>query len=469
MLGPWEALTSAVGDTLWEVVSGRVMTRVNASEPVGSTVIVVEGTDRFPAAGNFTLNGVVYAYTGKTATLFTGVAERLSPTTVSGTTGLVAAASPQDVIVDESMSETQLDKLRRSFLILYAEDEDLDTLGENYGVPRPRGIDDDTYRSVLRVLIATEAGTMYALEKLLDALYGGGNYTLYEDMARFPRKVFLDLPADAVSATGRSFVAGGYDTTRATTTTVVTRNTQDALIAYGVYADTDRSRSGTNYALETDASGSVASANPSRVTAALSFVSGDVGTGIQVTVNSVAQHWRVSSIISGTEVEAAWPDQSDGRATASGNTLTTTTPWFAEWVAAGAPTGTQIVVTGGANAGTYDVTARPTVYSVTVTPAFPATETDMTWRLIPNYSSNLAASVSIPRATISGSTITTPVTMPADVLVDYTTVESAQVIADATVDGNAQSAFYLFGIGSAVKTVVDIITAAGVEAIFGSE
>lgn len=466
-VGIWEGLYSAIADTIWEYGAGRLVTRVTASAAIGATTITVEATDRFPAAGDLALGGRVYAYTSKTTTTFVGLVERLGPSTLSGTSGLVEAVVPQVVVLDDTESETQMDKLRRSFLVLYAEGSDLDVIGANYGTPRPTGIDDATYRALLQVIIAIEAQTIFACEKVLDVLVGAGLYELYEraHIAADRHKVFVQIPnVLGDTSEGKTYLTGYEYQTRSTATTVVVD--YEPLVVYGIYSSADPERVGTNYALGEDAAATTAAANPTRVTSAsLTFTAADEGEGMLVTTAAGAeQHWTVESFVSGTAVSLAWKEVSDARVTASGNRFITDSPWFSPWVADAAPDQCQITIPSGANAGTYDIAEWISPYEVEITGTFAATETDIPWKLIPNYG-NQTVTARIVRATWTGATITAPVTLPvppAQCIVDYTTVESGQLLYDENVDGNAQDPTYIYDFRFGVRDTLDLILPAGV-------
>lgn len=469
--GLWEALYSSIGDTMWEVAGGRLLVRTTALHPVGTTTLAVESTDRFPAAGDIALDGRVYAYTSKTATTFVGLAERLGPVTLNATVGLLEESQPYSVVIDETRSETQLDKLRRAFFVLYAEGEDLTVLGANYGVPRPRDLTDTTYRALLREMIAIEAGTIYAIEKVLEVLEPG-NWTLWERTAEIDErfKIFVGIGASlAASSAGKGFVAGLEAQPRITATTVDVD--QPALLAYGVYDATDYLREGTNYAMLTSPSpGSTNSVNPTwfQDTPSNPFLTTDVGSPIIlhfVNDSGDTQHWKVVTRLSPSTITLGWDSRTDGRIDVAVNNqrFITTSKWFAPWVGRGAASneGSSLVIVGGLNAGTYPIEGYISETEIEIGGTFTATETGVTWYIEPNYQATLNVEYELFRASVAGNTVTTPENMPVNVLVDYTNVRSAEALLDANVDGTSQHPLYLFDPVGTVRTVLDLIRPAG--------
>ncbi len=173
-----------------------------------TTTFPVETTHEWPSAGKIALDSVVYAYTGKTATTFTGVTHVLAGTTVIGS---ARAHRDETTVTDISKSWSALDLLRRAVLVNYAEEENLDAVGSNLGVDRVRLFtSDDQYRAAIKALAYNPRGTMYGLELALDALVGAGNYEIYEDLINFPNIVFIILTAGYTGAAsaGSTYLTG---------------------------------------------------------------------------------------------------------------------------------------------------------------------------------------------------------------------------------------------------------------------
>ena len=465
----WQALYSAVGDTLYECVSGRLLTRTTAIGAAGATLISVESTDRFPAAGDIAVAGRLYAYTSKTSTSFSGLAERINPTTLRTPAGLVESLGVQALVMDESQATTQLDLLRRSVLLGYAEGVDLDELGENYAIERPRGLDDTTHRALLTVLIAIEAGTTKAIRKVLEVLHGVGNFAIHVDHIIDPLIVKIFIPNTLANvATGKAYLAGNRSVAQAGGVIDLTPVIPQRV--YAAYAPTDTVRLGTNYAFDNTAGGSSAAAQPERFVDGLaSFDSSYLNEPILIDPGGgiTSQHWVIAEVISATTLRLHWRPKLDGRVDATAlDRFITTHPWFPEWVATSAPLQTKIHIASGPNAGDYVIAEWISSREVRLASSFTAAQTDITWELRPEWGTNAFTSYDIPRATIVGSTVTLPTTPPdPTVLLDVTTVNSAQFGYDFDdVKNPPESGLYLFEFGAVTRKVIDTITVAGVEA-----
>jgi hypothetical protein len=156
----------------------------------------------------------------------------------SGVPGRAAtgAWNSETEVVEASQSYSSLDKLRRAMLVDYATEEELDRVGRNLAVVRPRGIDDDTYRALIKVLSYLPRGTIYALELVAEAFFPGGGYTnrdipypiptgswvIYEDLKNHNNTVYLLLPALApgTESEGRAFLVGEEEAPSTAVTTV---------------------------------------------------------------------------------------------------------------------------------------------------------------------------------------------------------------------------------------------------------
>lgn len=113
-------------------------------------------------------------------------------------------------VVDGSQSFSALDKLRRALLTEFATEEELDRIGRNLGTTRLPGMGDEVYRCVLQTQPYLPKATVYGLELLLECLFPGGGFTIYEDLENFPNTVFILI--DAITGTttileGKTFLA----------------------------------------------------------------------------------------------------------------------------------------------------------------------------------------------------------------------------------------------------------------------
>jgi hypothetical protein len=196
-LGLIAALTSAIGEACTEM-AGLVSTRL--SEPVteGETVFPVESTEGWSDAGRFAVEGIPYTYTGKGTASLTGVKHIRGGEEQNGAAMLhhVEAA-----VTDIGRNRSYAEKLRRALLLNYAEGEDLNVVGRNFGLIRhPFFTDDAVYREVIRAMAYSPKGTMLGLELGLCGMVGEGNFEIYEDLIRYPCQVFIRLTGDALQA-----------------------------------------------------------------------------------------------------------------------------------------------------------------------------------------------------------------------------------------------------------------------------
>lgn len=446
----WHAIISSVADELY-ATAGRLVVRTTAPYAPGDTSLVVESTYRWPPSGSFACAGQRGRYASKTATSLDGV------TLLDGTPGLPVDIPAGSTVIDLSQNTTLLDALRRSFLINYAEGVDLDIIGVNYGLTRPRGMAYETWRALLRVLPYLPAQTPNAIRDVMDAVYGPGQYDVveYDDE---PDIVYVTIPP-TLSAThrGKTFLCGGEAQSQVTPTTVTASH--PPAVVYGVYDASDPERRGTNYAL-LDVAVTTSAAQPTRLASAAEFLPSDNGKAVIFDDGTTLQTWRIAGVVSASAVTLIGPTHRDGQALdmAPDRFRATHAP-FARWMV-----GHNLEILSGPNAGTYPIAEYLTPYQIRVTGAL-VTDTDVEWRLVPKFGDG-SGTVHIPRATIAGNTITTPVAMPTDVILDYATAPSAQILASAIVNGEAQYPAYLGDGGqSQVESLLDEITASGVRVI----
>lgn len=173
------------------------------SFPVESTL------DWKELGGKFAIEGIVYRYASKTLTSFEGVYHLLGGDLIPGPRRQHRVESP---VMDLNRDRTAVDQTRRAMLVEYAEGEDLNAIGRNIGVLRlPFLESDERFRSIVKALSYNPRGTMWGLEIALTGLVGAGNFELYEDVIRYPNKVFVRLKGAAATDTrsqGKAFLAG---------------------------------------------------------------------------------------------------------------------------------------------------------------------------------------------------------------------------------------------------------------------
>lgn len=225
MAGMLEALTSIIGEADSDL-GGMFSTRLSAAMPAGSTTILVESTLGWDDTGRLGIDGIVYYYTSKTDTSFSGIYYLRNNAVRVGTKQLHRVELE---VLDLNRSRSAIDLVRRSLLIDYAEGDYLSALGRNLGVLRLPFVGDDArFRKVLSALAYNPRGTMYGLELALDGLVDAGNYEIFEDLINYPCTVFIRLAGAATTeakSAGKIFLAGGESRPLLTSSTLATTRT----------------------------------------------------------------------------------------------------------------------------------------------------------------------------------------------------------------------------------------------------
>lgn len=221
-------LLAAIDDgTPFAAVSWEVVVDAATSLPVESTL-------GWGASGRIVVDGRVYNYSSKTLSSFDGI-------TFDDGTGVIVSGvaqthAPLLQVDDYSQRLSSFDKYRDSFLVNYATGDDLSVLGNNLGFPRPPEIEDDTvYRNLLKAVVYSPRGTIYALELGLTALLGAGNFNIFQNLTsgsplREPCKVFVSREgvADSESYVGKAWI-DGYKENVLTSATQLTVSPNDIL------------------------------------------------------------------------------------------------------------------------------------------------------------------------------------------------------------------------------------------------
>lgn len=172
-------------------IGGYRVTRLMDPVDVGEDVFPVEDVYEWLDAGRVAIDGVVYSYTNKGPGRLSGITHLFHGDVVRGARKL---HSRDAAVLDLGNPYNAVQKLRRSFLVDYAEEEDLNTIGRNLGVFRyPYLPLDDTYREIVKALAYNPRGTLYGIRLALDAMVGEGNYELIEDLIRHPCTVYIKL------------------------------------------------------------------------------------------------------------------------------------------------------------------------------------------------------------------------------------------------------------------------------------
>lgn len=168
------AFTSAVGREL-QALAGRPLAVLVRDFGPGDTLLHLDSTFGFPPAGAVHGGGVHLTYTGRTDGALTGVTSRDRTRTIPRRTTFVL--DTEAVAPDEPTrgALSQLDRAWRSTLVHRAEAEDLDSLADVYGIPRPRAVDRASWRKLLGELAlgprGLPRGTLAFLVAALDAYH----------------------------------------------------------------------------------------------------------------------------------------------------------------------------------------------------------------------------------------------------------------------------------------------------------
>lgn len=215
---------------------------------VESTIGFGEDTDGL-ADAKLLINGeIVYAtgrLNGPTTFKFTGLTRGVVSSTVR-------THPPGTLVYDLSRNKSALDLVRRGLFVSTALAEDLNIIGRNLGLHRCSGIDDETWRRLIKAMAYLPKTTVQAFELALTALYDNTtSWEVNERLISDPYKVFVNVsPAVAAAQRGHFYLNGGET---ALTTGGLSVDT-DYLInnVIGVYDDTPLTRRGwregfTNY------------------------------------------------------------------------------------------------------------------------------------------------------------------------------------------------------------------------------
>lgn len=454
-VGLWAGLVSAIADTLFEAGAGRLLTRTTANYTGGGT-LTVESTDRFATTGRLVFGAIEALYSGTTATTFTGL------TDIAGNAIADVDVPAGSVVMDDSLTQGQFAGLRASFLLSQAQDAELDELATNHRLHRIIGMnDDELFRDFLAVTLYGPAGTIYQVELICEVLRPG-DYVIYEDLPVEHHTVFVDLAYElSVDPDGRAYIVGGEEATSTSTTTVDTD--QDPTLVYGIWLDTDPEREGTNYAnieLAVDVTNYT-------VTSAALFVAGDDGKDVII---AGTDYWIID-FTNTSSIDLVGRYYDDGIASSSTPTkFRSENARFAPWMA-----GHDLEFDYGTGSGSAAIVSVDDPYTVTLVAAVftGITAINVTWRVNANYSTPLVGTTAhINRTTIVGNTVTFPTALagsPTDLLVDYTTVDSAIALYGPSQDGTDLSPFYLYDDTYLVQAALDLVIDAGFRAVVRNE
>ena len=448
------AVVSSIADTMLELF-GFVLTRSTAAYTAGGGTLTVESTYGFPTSGELAAPAGTLTYSGRTATTFTGVTADFD----------IANGS---MIVDSSRTQSAIDLLRRSFYISTAAEGEIEIIGANFGFTRPRGVSIETYRELLKIVAWGPSQTKYAVELMLTAIYGEGNFEIWEDPELERNTLFVKLPGimPIDPPRGATYLIGLEPVTDSGTTVTVA---YQPVIVYGIWDELDEYRRGTNYLmfaisgsdflgdgtgelnhLEADTPGSY-------------FVAQDVGRLFEVydTVNDVTMTWVSNGVPNADHVVLVGRTRHDGRVLDSDpDIFQMDVPTFNRAMVDNC----SIEIVAGDNMGRWAIEEYISPYKVRLTGVAFATELTVKWRLIPLFRASPDYQLKVARYTIAAKTITIGNTLAAaDYLVDYsTTRDDGQIRPDLEPKSGEMAPFYLYDVGDLGRTLLNLILASGV-------
>jgi hypothetical protein len=180
--------------------------RVTVSSPAGdgvvtwaatatiydSTTAPVESTFGWPSSGKVIIAGDVHTYRGTTATSLTGLEWADEAGTV--TWGAKTAYAPASVVLDYNKVFAAVEQIAARVFVDEATGEALSIFGRALGVKRaPTLTDDEIFRKIIKNLAFVPKGTILTLTRLLEAIFGVGNFEVWEQFPAFPNKVFIRI------------------------------------------------------------------------------------------------------------------------------------------------------------------------------------------------------------------------------------------------------------------------------------
>jgi hypothetical protein len=185
-----ETLSETMGRRL-NGLTGFSITRASASAVAGAVSLDVESAIDWPESGSVSIQGVKYGYSSRTSTSLDGLTHTKYGVSIAGLAFDVPELEP---VLDVSKNRSDMDLIRRGLFVETAESSDLDVVGRNIGVFRSAAFSlDSIYREQIKAQAYGPHGTIYGIEKILDALIGSGNYEIYEDLIAHPGEVFLSI------------------------------------------------------------------------------------------------------------------------------------------------------------------------------------------------------------------------------------------------------------------------------------
>lgn len=257
-MGLFAAILEAIGRED-NRIGGQAVSRLNAPLLEADVTMTVESTNGFgenndgASDAKLLVGGEIIEASGRTVTTFTGLTRGVDVSKVP------ALHPPGTIVYDISGNTSAVDLLRRGFSVNTAVGEDLDVIGSNLGLQRCVGLDEDTWREIIKTIAYLPKQTLDAFRQALTALLGAGNFEVSERLGLgafdgtplSPFQVFVEITAAlSTSLRGRFVLNGGEQQLTTGLTTVVIDNTPNHVL--GVFLDNELTRRGfrdgfTNY------------------------------------------------------------------------------------------------------------------------------------------------------------------------------------------------------------------------------
>jgi hypothetical protein len=196
---PLRATAEVLGEELYNL-RGYAKTRLKGNHAAGATVLNVESTLGLEPSG------VVLVENERVSKTYSGIDQTQGAQKITGVDALEYDHNQGDEVLDWNRKSSRFDKLRRALLIDYADGQDLDRVTQ-LETDRPRGFSDSQYRTLSKVLGYLHRGPIYAFELVLDAVYPGGGWSIYESLVEEPGVIYITIPGSLGSdEDGRTYM-----------------------------------------------------------------------------------------------------------------------------------------------------------------------------------------------------------------------------------------------------------------------
>lgn len=209
---PVYAVASTTSLTLGGIGLGSAVSSASWSAwSMSPTSIEVENAAEWPDTGTVFIGTTRYTYERRSSVTLYGLAhsdDRVGRTIPWGSMpGLASSVPPATEVVEFSQEYSALDRTRAEFLPDKAVFDALSTIGLRVGLRRPGLMSDTVFRAILQGIGYRKRSSIEALEIVLQAVFGEGNYTIFQ-----PRTI--DPSTDRIEMRGHKctvYLAGSHD------------------------------------------------------------------------------------------------------------------------------------------------------------------------------------------------------------------------------------------------------------------